>query len=107
MASFFFMAPDPSWRHWASGALLFSLLLLGGLMVSTLRYPSFKKIDLRSRWSYRIALPLAAALAIVILDPPTFFIAAATVYTASGPLGFLAGRLRRVSSRDGETEAAQ
>ena len=31
-------------------------------MVSTFRYRSFKKINLRQRWTYRIVLPVAAVL---------------------------------------------
>ena len=38
------------------GPLLAALMLVGVLMVSTFRYPSFKSLDLRQRWSYRMAL---------------------------------------------------
>lgn len=77
--------------------LLLALLVLGILMVSTFRYPSFKRLDLHRRWSYRMALPLAAALLVVGYDPPTFFLAAASVYVVWPPLGWLLERagLRR------------
>ncbi|HEY4595438.1 MAG TPA: CDP-diacylglycerol--serine O-phosphatidyltransferase, partial [Thermoanaerobaculia bacterium] len=35
-----------------------ALLLIGALMVSTFRYNSFKKLDLRRRWSYRAFVPI-------------------------------------------------
>lgn len=81
--------------------LLTSLMLLGILMVSTFRYPSFKKFDLRRRWSYRMVLPITAALLIVGYDPPAFFLIVALMYDAWPPIAYLLERvgLRRKSKR--------
>lgn len=77
--------------------LLAALLLVGSLMVSTFRYPSFKRFDLRQRWSYRIALPLTAALIIILYDPPVFFLTLAVLYDGWPPVAWLLERsgLRR------------
>jgi CDP-diacylglycerol--serine O-phosphatidyltransferase len=77
--------------------LLAAVLLLGILMVSTFRYPSFKSFDLRRRWSYRMALPVAASLVVIGYDPPVFFLAVGLLYTSWAPLAWLLERtgLRR------------
>ena len=81
--------------------LLLAMMLLGILMVSTFRYPSFKSLDLRRRWSYRMALPIAAALLVIGYDPPTFFLVVSILYTSWPPLAWLLERagLRRRGQR--------
>jgi len=76
-------------------AMSAALLVLGVLMVSTFRYPSFKKVDVRQRWSYRFVLPLAAVVLVVAYHPPIFLLAITLTYALAGPYGWLDGRLRR------------
>ncbi|HKI85433.1 MAG TPA: CDP-diacylglycerol--serine O-phosphatidyltransferase [Thermoanaerobaculia bacterium] len=95
IASILFFAPDHQWRAWVSALLLIALLSLGGLMISTFRYHSFKRLDLKRRWSYRAALPLALVLLVVAYHPPAAFLAVATLYTLSGPSTWLWGYLHR------------
>ncbi len=71
-----------------------ALLLVGVLMVSTFRYNSFKKIDLRKRWSYRAFVPFAAILLVIIFIPRATLLAIAVVYTLSGPVSAALSRLR-------------
>ncbi len=78
--------------------LALALITVGVLMVSTFRYTSFKRIDLVQRKSYRMLLPLAAILFTVAYDPPVVFLTIAVLYTSSGPLGWLLGRLRHRSA---------
>ena len=54
------------------------------LMVSTFRYRSFKKLDLRKSWSYRALLLIAAVLITVAYHPPAFFLAVAQRVRAIG-----------------------
>lgn len=76
--------------------LLFGILIgAGSLMVSTFRYPSFKRIDLRRRWSYRSAVIPAVALLVLTLNPALFFQVFVTTYTLWGPGLWLVGRLSR------------
>jgi CDP-diacylglycerol--serine O-phosphatidyltransferase len=94
ICSLLFFAPDPDWRPWLQGLMVFSLITIGVLMVSTFRYASFKRFDLRRRWSYRALLVIAAVILVAAIYPPAFFLAVAMVYTTSGPLAWLWGRLR-------------
>ena len=66
ICSLMFFAPDPAWRDWTLRFMVVSLLLIGALMVSTFRYYSLKKLDLRRRWSYRAALPLALIVVVFV-----------------------------------------
>jgi CDP-diacylglycerol--serine O-phosphatidyltransferase len=102
ICSLLFFAPDPAWRDWIMAAMVISLLLIGALMVSTFRYYSFKKLDFRRRWSYRVALPLAAIVGAVVyaltssqLLPQAAFMVLALVYTLSGPATYLWNRVFR------------
>jgi CDP-diacylglycerol---serine O-phosphatidyltransferase len=105
ICSLLFFAPDPAWRDWIMGAMVVSLMVVGALMVSTFRYYSFKKLDLRRRWSYRVALPLAAIVGAVVyavyaltssqLLPQAAFMLLALVYTLSGPATYVWNRAFR------------
>jgi len=99
-----FFAPDSSWsrswreselRTWAQLLVLIAMMLIGALMVSTFRYSSFKKLDLKRRWSYRAFVPIAAVVLLIAIKPRAAFLVMATFYTLSGPVGYLWGRLRQ------------
>lgn len=94
VAAIVFFAPDSQWQTWLPAVLLAALAWLGLLMVSTFRYRSFKEIDLRKRWSYRAAPLLAAFVLLMIYHPSAFFLSAAILYTSSGPIGWVVGRVR-------------
>ena len=103
-----FFAPDSDWKPYAAGLLMAALVVVGSLMVSTFRYPSFKKIDLKQRRSYRTLIPVAAVVLVTALHPPAFFLAVAVIYTASGPLAWAWAKLRPKGgsdSEESETEA--
>ena len=72
-----------------------ALLLIGALMVSTFRYRSGKKFDLRKRWSYRAFVPFAAILLLLIYLPRAFLLVLTMAYTLSAPLESAFSRLRR------------
>ncbi len=103
VASFFLIAPDPDWRPWLIGLVTAGLVALGVLMVSTFRYWSGKAIDLRRPRSYRVALPIAALLVLLALEPAAFLPVVAVLYAASGPLHWLWNRL---ASRPTRAEGA-
>jgi CDP-diacylglycerol--serine O-phosphatidyltransferase len=95
ICSILFFAPDPEWRPWIEALMLAALVLVGALMVSTIRYRSPKQLDPRRRWSYRVLLPVAAVVLVLALHPPATFLVLSVLYTLSGPLAYLAGKLRR------------
>jgi CDP-diacylglycerol--serine O-phosphatidyltransferase len=94
ICSLLFFAPNAAWRDWMEALVAASLLLIGMLMVSTFRYYGFKKLDLRRRWSYRMALPLAAVVVVVLYKPEATFLVIAILYTLSAPASWVWGRLR-------------
>lgn len=69
--------------------------LVGALMVSTFRYPSFKSINLRQRLSYRGFAVIAVLVLVVFYHWQAVFLAIAALYAPVGPLNWLAGRFRR------------
>ncbi len=101
VATLLYFAPDPEWKTWLAVGLLMTLVILGLLMVSTFRYPSFKKLDLGRRQSYRLAIPLAAVLILIAYQPPTVLMSMAILYTLYGPIAFLVRGLGR-EARDPE-----
>ncbi len=86
---------DRRWLTLLLGTILLALLAIGALMVSTFRYPSFKKVDLRRRLSYRAVLLLATLLVVIAIKPEAFFLSVGMLYTLPPPLAWLWGRLGR------------
>lgn len=65
------------------------------LMVSTIRFRSFKTIDLRARRSYKVLTLLALVIALIQLEPRVVLIALAYVYLVSAFIEMAWTRLRR------------
>jgi CDP-diacylglycerol--serine O-phosphatidyltransferase len=65
------------------------------LMVSTIRYRSFKTFDLQARRSYPVLFLLAAGLAALASSPRVLLLAMAYTYLASAFIGLAWHRLRR------------
>lgn len=93
VCSLLFFIPTMDGRPWQI-LLALALVGTGTLMISTFRYRSFKHIDLTRRLSYRVLLPLAALVAVVATHPEAIFLALGVLYSLSGPLGWLLGRIR-------------
>jgi CDP-diacylglycerol--serine O-phosphatidyltransferase len=106
VGSILFFAPTPWVKPWTLPLLTVALIGLGLLMVSTFRYPSFKKVDLRQRRSYRAMLPLALLILTVALHPPAFFLVATATYALWGPVAWLWGLVTRKPSPPPTSENA-
>ena len=74
------------------------------LMVSTIRFRSFKTIDLHSRRSYPVLLLFAAGLALLASRPEIVLAAAAYTYLASAFIGMAWTRIRKPSGGSGQPE---
>ncbi len=71
------------------------LFVLGLLKVSTIRYRSFKDINLRRlRVSFVVILVSMLAFMLISLDPPEMLLAIMSVYALSGPVQWLWERWR-------------
>ncbi len=81
-----------------SRALLAGVVLVALLMVSKIRYRSFKDFDLRRRQPYSAIVILAVVIYLIALDPERVLLMIAAGYVASGPIERLIARLG--SSRD-------
>jgi CDP-diacylglycerol--serine O-phosphatidyltransferase len=71
------------------------LIVLSFLMVSTFRYWSFKKVDLKSRRSYVNVVGIAVLLVVFNMHPDWALLALATFFWLSGPLVYLIGLVVR------------
>ena len=72
------------------------VLVPAALMVSTIRFRSFKTIDLQSRRSYTVVILLAAGIAFIAHDPQLVLVVLAYSYLASAFVGLAISRFRRV-----------
>lgn len=82
----FAFSEPPTEAPWVLGALaLMGTVAL--LQVSTIRYPSFKRLDLTSRRPYMYVVLIASIFALIAYDPPVTLLLLASLYLVSGPIG--------------------
>jgi len=70
------------------------------LMVSTIRFRSFKTIDLRTRRPYTVLLLIAAGLVLIATQPRIVLVVMAYTYLASAFIGMAVTRIRHRGGRD-------
>lgn len=87
--------PDPLQQRSHAVLAVSGLVALSFLMVSTLRYQSFKNFDLRRRRSYITVLGIAIGFLLIALHPEALLLALASAYALSGPAGYAFGLVRR------------
>lgn len=71
---------------WARILVAMVIAAIGLLMVSNVRYYSFKDIDLKNRVPFMVLLALVLVLAIIAIDPATMLLLLFVGYGASGPV---------------------
>jgi CDP-diacylglycerol--serine O-phosphatidyltransferase len=74
------------------------------LMVSTIRFRSFKTVDLGARRRYRVLIAAAAFIALIVTYPHEVLLVMAYAYLASAFVGLAIHKLRR---RDTDTHAGE
>jgi CDP-diacylglycerol--serine O-phosphatidyltransferase len=82
------------------------MLVPAFLMVSTIRFRSFKTIDLQARRSYKVLLLCALVLVAITTHPRVMLVVLAYAYLASGFVGMAITRLRRRGAEAGSPETA-
>jgi CDP-diacylglycerol---serine O-phosphatidyltransferase len=95
VAAVVWLLPDPLEGHLLAVLAAVAVVALALLMVSTLRYPSFKNVDLRRRRSYINVLGIALLFLLIALHPTSMLLGLATAYSLSAPVMYLVGMLRR------------
>jgi CDP-diacylglycerol--serine O-phosphatidyltransferase len=93
--------PEPASQPWVSGLLGVLVVIAASLMISRLRYRSFKDVDLRHRRSYVWVFPLAGVIVAILTYPAWTLFGLATVYLLSGPVGYFWGLASRRWSKRG------
>jgi CDP-diacylglycerol---serine O-phosphatidyltransferase len=96
---FYYPAGLHTWPEALFGVVLVIVPAL--LMVSTIRFRSFKTFDLGERRRYQVLIAVAAILALVVTYPQEVLLLMAYAYLASGFVGLAIARLRR---RDADPE---
>jgi CDP-diacylglycerol--serine O-phosphatidyltransferase len=95
-----FYHPEPITDLGLAVAVLLLVLVLSGLMVSRLRYYSFKSVDARGkRRSFLTVALMAVVLAAIAAEPQIVLLAIATLYMLSGLVPRRA-RSRRAPARE-------
>ncbi len=87
-------------EDWRAGFVLPVVLVPAFLMVSTIRYRSFKTFDLGTRRSYRNLILIATVMAAIATHPEVTLAAMSYTYLMSGLIAAAWGRLRRRGTRE-------
>ncbi len=81
--------------NYPDGFILFLVFALGLLMVSSIRYRSFKDFDLRHRRSFFLLVFMVAGLALIAIRPEITIAMVFGYYAAWGPIRELISLIRR------------
>jgi CDP-diacylglycerol--serine O-phosphatidyltransferase len=95
-----FLYPEGFSDYRAALPVLAMVLVPAVLMVSTIRFRSFKTIDLRTRRPYTVLLLFAAGIMLVATHPRYVLVAMAYSYLASAFVGLAVTRLRHRGDRN-------
>jgi CDP-diacylglycerol---serine O-phosphatidyltransferase len=82
-------------QNWEALLALAMVLVPAVLMVSTIRFRSFKTFDLQSRRPYSVLLAIAAGIVAIATHPRFVLLVIAYSYLASAFVGMLITRVRR------------
>ncbi len=77
-------------------------ILVGILMVTNLRYHSFKALDLKERMPFFKAIVIVLVFVLIAMHPPQILFALFLGYAVSGPLFTLAQLRKRRATRQGQ-----
>jgi CDP-diacylglycerol--serine O-phosphatidyltransferase len=95
IATLVLATPEPLVDRVFMAGVLVATFLVSYLMISTIRYRSFKDLDLKRRRPAWILPAIALAFAVIAYRPRIALLTAAVVFAASGPTARLFGFVRR------------
>jgi CDP-diacylglycerol---serine O-phosphatidyltransferase len=104
-ASTVFLFPDGLYDYRAALPALAMVLVPAVLMVSTIRFRSFKTFDLQSRRSYPVLILFALGMALLAAQPEILVVVLAYGYLASAFVEMALSRLRRRPAHDAPDRA--
>ncbi len=73
-----------------------SLLVTAFLMISTIKYPSFKQENLKTKKSFKVLVPILGVIFLLIYEPLYFFVTSAFVYVLTGPSRYLFSKTKHL-----------
>ena len=100
----FHKSPLTEWRF--SLAWLIVVGILGFLMISRMRYYSFKALDLRKRWSYLGIIVIGLAIGLIWIFSQPILLTFAITYTFSGIVLRIVSKIRPHPPHPEEVHAA-
>ena len=95
LASLVLATPEPLLNRIFMTGLLVLTFVLSYLMISTIRYRSFKDLDLKRRRPAWILPAIAIVFAVIAYRPPLALLTITVVFAASGPIARLYAFVRR------------
>ena len=95
LAALVLATPEPLLDRIFMTGLLALTIVLSYLMISTIRYRSFKDLDLKRRRPAWILPAIAVVFAVIAYRPPLAMLTIAVIFAASGPIARLYAFLRR------------
>ena len=107
VAGFVWLGADLGWE--GTDKRLFAIIVSAGagiLMVTNIRYHSFKDIDLRGKVPFIVLVALMIAFAVIYLHPPVVLFVGFFVYAVSGPIMALNSLRKRHREGDKSDKAA-
>ncbi len=80
---------DQQISNYFAGVVAIGMIFLGLLMVSNLKYSSFKGVDLKGRVPFIKMLAVVLLFVVIASNPPVILLCMALLYAVSGPLLWL------------------
>ena len=106
LAALAFYSPTQVTSEPVAYGVVAMVVTLALLMISKVRYRSFKNIDLRARRPYPLVALLAIGFALIANAPQIVLLLMASIYVASGPAERIWLQLRRQRREAGATPGA-
>jgi len=106
IAGFVWLGADLGWE--GTDKRLFAIIVsvgAGVLMVSNVRYHSFKDIDLRGKVPFIVLVAVMVAFAVIYLHPPIVLFTGFFIYAVSGPVMSLL-QMRKSDKQNGDADKA-
>jgi len=107
VAGFVWLGVDVGWEG-TDKRLIAIIVSIGAgiLMVTNIRYHSFKQFDLRGKVPFMVIVALMLAFALIYLHPPVVLFAGFFIYAVSGPVMALLKLKKNSKKQDKPSKAA-
>jgi len=105
VAGYVWTVHDYDQSGWLSLLTMLVVACSGVLMVSNVKYHSFKEFDMKRRVPFTTILVIVLIFAVIALKPSLVLLGAFGLYTLSGPFNALLGRNKIDAAKNGGSES--